>query len=133
MTRTTSVPMPPPPRRPIGIGIPPPPPPSPPKPPPEPRRSSMSALRLPGFHFIRGHSIPAPARRETARMSERTLPDPIARHLKKVLPEGASTPARIRLTQTGEMVQKPGGRRLPFKAVEELSVRTIEFEWRAVF
>ena len=30
-------------------------------------------------------------------------------------------------------MQKPGGRRLPFKAVEELSVRTIEFEWRAVF
>ena len=66
-------------------------------------------------------------------MSERTLPDPIARHLKKVLPEGASTPARIRLTQTGEMVQKPGGRRLRFNAVEEFSVQTVEFEWRATF
>jgi hypothetical protein len=54
MTSTINVPIPPPPRRPIGIGIPP-----PPNPPPALRRSSMSPLRPPGFHFIRGHSIRA--------------------------------------------------------------------------
>ena len=52
MTSTISVPIPPPPARPSGIGMPP-----PPNPPPAPRRSSMSPLRLPGFHFMRGHSI----------------------------------------------------------------------------
>jgi hypothetical protein len=66
-------------------------------------------------------------------MSERPLPDPIARHLNQVLPEGAATPDRIRLTQTGEMVQRPGGRTLQFSAVEELGVHTVEFEWRAAF
>jgi hypothetical protein len=66
-------------------------------------------------------------------MSERSLPDPIAGHLNQVLPEGAETPDRIRLTQTGEMVQRPGGRTLDFTAIEELGVRTVEFEWRAAF
>jgi hypothetical protein len=31
------------------------------------------------------------------------------------------------------MVQKPGGRKLEFSAVQELAVRTVEFEWRAAF
>jgi hypothetical protein len=31
------------------------------------------------------------------------------------------------------MVQKPGGRRLAFTAVEELAVGEVEFEWRAAF
>ena len=60
MTRTMIVPIPPPPRRPIGIGMPPP----APNPPPAPRRSSMSPLRLPGFHFIGGHSIRAQLARD---------------------------------------------------------------------
>jgi uncharacterized protein DUF6544 len=66
-------------------------------------------------------------------MSERRLPSQIAGHLSQVLPEGAATPSRIRLTQRGEMVQKPGGRRLEFTAVQELAVGTVEFEWRAGF
>jgi hypothetical protein len=66
-------------------------------------------------------------------MSERALPGPIARHLELTVPEGDSSPARIRLTQRGEMVQKPGGRRLEFTAVEELAVGEVEFEWRAAF
>jgi hypothetical protein len=61
------------------------------------------------------------------------LPEPIARHLDKVLPEGAETPSRIRLGQIGQMVQKPGGRRLEFKAVQEYGVARVEFEWRASF
>src|SRR5829696_5126558 len=52
--------IPPPPIRPIGIGRPPPPRP-PPRPPPWLRLSSRFPLRLPGFHFIAGHSIPGRA------------------------------------------------------------------------
>jgi hypothetical protein len=66
-------------------------------------------------------------------MSERRLPSRIAGHLNQVLPEGAATPSRIRLTQRGEMIQKPGGRRLEFSAVEELEVGKVGFEWRAAF
>jgi hypothetical protein len=66
-------------------------------------------------------------------MTERRLPDSIARHLDQVLPEGAEAPDRVRLRQTGEMVQRPGGRTLEFSAVEEFGVRAVEFEWRAAF
>jgi uncharacterized protein DUF6544 len=66
-------------------------------------------------------------------MSERRLPSPIAGHLSQVLPEGAATPSRVRLTQRGDMLQKPGGRRLAFTAIQELEVGTVEFEWRATF
>lgn len=63
----------------------------------------------------------------------RQLPSRIAGHLSQVLPEGAATASRVRLTQHGEMVQKPGGRRLEFTAVEELEVGAVGFEWRATF
>jgi hypothetical protein len=66
-------------------------------------------------------------------MSDRPLPDPIARHLTQVLPEGSSAPERVRLTQTGEMVRRPGDRPLPFTAVQEYTVERVEFEWRAAF
>jgi hypothetical protein len=66
-------------------------------------------------------------------MSERPLPNPIAGHLNQVLPEGAGKPDRIRLTQKGEMVQKPGGRTLEFTAVQRIAVRSVEFEWRGAF
>jgi hypothetical protein len=66
-------------------------------------------------------------------MSERRLPSQIAGHLNQVLPEGAATPSRVRLTQRGEMFQKPGGRRLEFRAVEELEVAKVDFDWRATF
>ena len=56
-------------------------------------------------------------------MSERALPDAIARHLDRALPEGAPEPKRVRLSQTGEMVQKPGGRRLEFTAVQQYATR----------
>jgi hypothetical protein len=66
-------------------------------------------------------------------MSERALPEPIARYLRHVLPEDAVTPSRVRLAQAGEMVQKAGGRRLEFRAVQEYAVESVEFEWRATF
>lgn len=61
------------------------------------------------------------------------MPGPIARHLEQVLPQGGSAPQRVRMTQRGEMVRKPGGRRLEFTAVEEIAVQAVEFEWRAAF
>jgi hypothetical protein len=66
-------------------------------------------------------------------MSERPLPDPIARHVSQVLPERTPTPECVRLTQTGEMIRRPGDRPLPFAAVQEYAVESIEFEWRAAF
>jgi hypothetical protein len=66
-------------------------------------------------------------------MSERLLPSQIAGHLSQVLPARVATHTRVRLTQRGEMLQKPGGRRLEFTAVEELEVGRVEFEWRATF
>ena len=66
-------------------------------------------------------------------MSERPLPDAIARHLDRALPEGAPEPQRVRLGQSGEMVQKPGGRRLEFTAVQQYATDRVEFEWRASF
>ena len=66
-------------------------------------------------------------------MSERKLPAQIAGHLSQVLPEGAATPSLVRLTQRGEMVQRPGGRRLEFTAIQVLVVGRVEFEWRAAF
>jgi hypothetical protein len=66
-------------------------------------------------------------------VSERGLPDSVAGHLNQVLPQSADTPLRVRLTQSGEMTQKPGGRRLEFTAVQESAVETVEFEWHASF
>jgi hypothetical protein len=42
-------------------------------------------------------------------------------------------PSRVRLTQTGEMVRRPGDKPLGFNAVQEYAVSTVEFEWRAAF
>lgn len=66
-------------------------------------------------------------------MSERSIPDPIAGHLDRVLPEGAETPRRIRLTQSGEMMRRPGEKPLAFTATQEYAVNQVEFEWRAAF
>jgi hypothetical protein len=66
-------------------------------------------------------------------VSERGLPKAIEDHLSQVVPEDAATPGRVRLAQAGEMVQKPGGRRLEFRAVQEYAVDRVEFEWRASF
>ena len=43
------------------------------------------------------------------------------------------SPRRVRITQTGEMWMKPGGRRLRFQAVEDLWVEEVAFAWRARF
>ena len=66
-------------------------------------------------------------------MGGRSLPGPVAGHLERVLSDRAETPSRIRLTQTGEMVRRPGERPLGFTAVEDLEVGAVGFEWRAAF
>jgi hypothetical protein len=50
-----------------------------------------------------------------------------------VIPEETAEPERVRLTQSGEMVQKPGGRQLDFTAVQRYATDRVEFEWRASF
>jgi hypothetical protein len=66
-------------------------------------------------------------------MSGRALPAPMADYRDRVTPEGAETPQRVRLTQRGEMVRRPGEKPLAFKATQEYGVQRVEFEWRAAF
>ena len=66
-------------------------------------------------------------------MRARSIPDPIAEHLRRVLPGRVETPTRTRLTQSGEMLRRPGEKPLAFSAREELAVREVGFEWRAGF
>jgi hypothetical protein len=57
----------------------------------------------------------------------------VQRYVERTLPPGDGLPDRLRITQTGEMWQTPGGRALRFTAVEELAVREVAFSWRAQF
>lgn len=61
------------------------------------------------------------------------VPALVRRYLDGALPAGGSTPQQVRVTQVGEMCQKPGGRWLPFTAVEEFAVEDVAFSWRARF
>jgi hypothetical protein len=61
------------------------------------------------------------------------LPEPVRRYLARALPAGRATPTRVRLTQQGQMWQKPGATPLQFTAVEELAVDRVAFSWRARF
>ncbi len=64
---------------------------------------------------------------------EPKLPALLKRYLGRVLPPAGSMPRQLRLTQMGEMWQRPGGRALGFTAVEELAVGEVAFSWRARF
>jgi hypothetical protein len=57
----------------------------------------------------------------------------VRRYLDRVLPEGGETPRAVRISQTGEMWQKPGARSMRFTAVEELAVEHVGFTWQARF
>jgi hypothetical protein len=65
--------------------------------------------------------------------ANRQLPELVRRYVERALPEGEPLPRRLRLTQVGEMRQKPDGRWLPFTAVQEFEVADIAFSWRARF
>lgn len=62
----------------------------------------------------------------------RRLPRLVEDYLRRAVPDGV-TPRRVTVTQRGEMWQKPGGRAMPFTAVEEFAVEEVEFWWRARF
>ncbi|HSD23890.1 MAG TPA: DUF6544 family protein [Solirubrobacterales bacterium] len=66
-------------------------------------------------------------------MSERRPPPRLADHLARVLPARAETPRRVRLTQRGEMIRRPGEKPLAFTATQEYAVDEVGFEWRASF
>jgi hypothetical protein len=61
------------------------------------------------------------------------LPELVRGHLERALPGETTAPRRVRLTQRGEMWERPGGRALRFTATESLSVERVEFSWRARF
>jgi uncharacterized protein DUF6544 len=61
------------------------------------------------------------------------LPELVRRYAEAVLHDSKPPARLVRLTQTGEMILKPGGRRLPFEATEEFAVNSVEFAWRARF
>jgi hypothetical protein len=60
-----------------------------------------------------------------------TLPDPIRRHLERNVPSSVRPPVGVRIAQEGELWLKPGGRRLRFRATEELATAEVAFRWRA--
>jgi hypothetical protein len=61
------------------------------------------------------------------------LPGLVRAYLSRVVPSGGNVPRRVRITQAGEMWQKPGGRPLRFTAVEVFAVDEVAFTWRARF
>lgn len=61
------------------------------------------------------------------------IPAPVRRYAERAVPAGSSVPARVRVVQSGLMWLKPGGRSLPFTAVEDFSVETVAFSWLARF
>jgi hypothetical protein len=64
-------------------------------------------------------------------LESRTLPALVRRYLDRALPASGPKPRRVRLAQKGQMWLKPGGRALPFTAVEEFAVKDVAFSWEA--
>lgn len=64
---------------------------------------------------------------------EMELPALAQRYLTRALAPGGSVPRTVRIAQMGEMWLKPGGRPLPFTALDEFSVAEVAFSWRARF
>jgi hypothetical protein len=61
------------------------------------------------------------------------LPELVRRHLERALPRDRAAPKQVRITQEGEMRQKPGGRALRFTASQRFAVDRVAFSWRARF
>lgn len=66
-------------------------------------------------------------------VSEAEVPELVRDYLTRVLPAEGSIPGQVRVTQVGEIRQKPGGRWLRFSAVEDFAVEEVAFSWRARF
>ena len=61
------------------------------------------------------------------------LPELVRRYLARTLPTGEQVPAAVRVQQSGEMWQRPGGRATSFRATEDFAVDRVAFSWRARF
>jgi len=61
------------------------------------------------------------------------LPELVRSHLARSLPAGGQVPGTVRVQQSGEMQQRPGGRVTPFRATQDFSVDRVAFSWRARF
>jgi hypothetical protein len=63
----------------------------------------------------------------------RALPELVRRYVESALPDPTRPVKKMKLTQVGEMVLKPGKRPLRFDAVEEFVTDAVAFAWRARF
>jgi uncharacterized protein DUF6544 len=61
------------------------------------------------------------------------LPELVRRYLARTLPSGEQVPAAVRVQQSGNMWQRPGGRATSFRATEDFAVDRVAFAWRARF
>lgn len=61
------------------------------------------------------------------------LPELVRRYLARSLPPGPSTPATVRVRQTGEMWKRPEAGAMSFLATEDFAVERVAFSWRARF
>lgn len=66
-------------------------------------------------------------------MDEGTLPELVRRYARSAIPDSSPPSGKVRVTQVGDMTLKPGGRQLRFEAVEEFSIESVGFAWRARF
>jgi hypothetical protein len=73
----------------------------------------------------------------TAEVSEasggRELPPPLRQYVERALPLDQPVPRQVRITQQGEMWQKPDGRAMRFTANQFVAVERVAFSWRARF
>jgi hypothetical protein len=60
-------------------------------------------------------------------------PELLRPYVERALPQQRPVPRKVRITQEGEMWQKPGARAMRFTAVEEFAVERIGFAWQARF
>lgn len=66
-------------------------------------------------------------------MSVNRLPALVAQYLARALPAPELHVGQVRITQAGEMFQRPGGRVMRFTAVERFAVDRVAFCWQARF
>jgi uncharacterized protein DUF6544 len=69
----------------------------------------------------------------TSGASEVALPEHVRRYLQRALPLGNAVPRQMRITQKGQMWQKPGARAMQFTATQHFAVDRVAFSWRARF
>ena len=57
----------------------------------------------------------------------------LRRYAERALPADTPIPRQVRITQRGEMWQKPDGRAMRFTATQSLAVERVAFSWQARF